>query len=253
MTSDIWGACVGRNPPPYAALGGQLYRLVESQEQIATMGLVDTLAEQDRLEHLIDGSKPAYHVDVEGLHYLLSTPFRYPPLKFGSRFGSRFEPSLFYGARAITTVLTESAYYRFVFWEGMVAPPPSGGYQTQHTLFGAVFETVHGIRLHRPPFDDYQAALAHKNDYSATQPLGQTLREIGVLAIEYRSARDPLQGINVALYAPAVFTSPRPTLQEGYVCETTPSTVAFVSSEKKMYSFDRNSFMVDGAIPCPAT
>lgn len=253
MTTDLWRICVGHNPPPYTTLDGQLLRLVESQEQIATMGLVDTLAEQDRLEHLLDGSKPPYNVNVKGLHYLLSTPFRYPPLKYGSRFGSRFEPSLFYGSREITTVLTESAYYRFVFWDGMVTSPPSGCYQTQHTLFGAAFETAQGVRLHMPPFDDYQTALTDHNDYSATQQLGQIMRENGVQAIEYRSARDPLQSINVALYSSEVFTRPRPIFQEAYVCETTPSTVAFVSSEKQMFSFDRNSFMVDGAIPCPAT
>lgn len=253
MTSDIWAACVGNNPPPYAPLGGLLHRLVESQEQIATMGLVDSLEEQWLLEQLIDGTKPAYATPVGGLHYLLSTPFRYPPLKYGSRFGSQFEPSLFYGSRAIPTVLAESAYYRFVFWDGMATPPPSGCYQTQHTLFGAEFETARGVRLHMPPFDDYQEVLTDKHNYSATQQLGQAMRETGVLAIEYRSARDALLGINVALYSLTVFTRQTPAFQEGYVCETTPSTVTLVSSEKQKHTFDRNTFVVDGAIPTPAT
>jgi len=31
--------------------------------------------------------------------------------------------SLFYGSLSIETVLFESAYYRFVFWQGMTVPP----------------------------------------------------------------------------------------------------------------------------------
>jgi hypothetical protein len=227
---------------------------VESQEQIATMGLVDTLAEQDRLEYLIDGSKPPYNVNVKGLHYLLSTPFRYPPLTHGSRFGSRYEPSLFYGSREITTVLAETAYYRFVFWDGMTTPPPSGCYKTQHTLFGAEFATPCGICLQWPPFDVHHAALTDQCNYSATQQMGQSMREVGALAIEYCSARDSLQGVNVALYSPEVFTNPRPTFQDGYVCETTSSTVAFSSREGgTLFYFERNHFMVDGSLPSPAT
>jgi hypothetical protein len=53
--------------------------MVESQEQIATRGYVDTLAEQSVLEELLEESKPAYPDKTTDLHYLLKTPFRYPP------------------------------------------------------------------------------------------------------------------------------------------------------------------------------
>jgi hypothetical protein len=72
--------------------------MVESQQQIATSSLVDDLAEQALLEELIERSKPPLRSGTERLHYLLATPFRYPPLRHGSRFGGRFEPSLLYGA-----------------------------------------------------------------------------------------------------------------------------------------------------------
>ncbi|MCC3263614.1 RES family NAD+ phosphorylase, partial [Paenibacillus polymyxa] len=78
------------------------------------------------LEELIETSKPQLPPSTETLHYLLKTPFRYPPLRWGSRFGRRHEPSLFYAALRLETAMAEAAYYRFVLWEGMASPPPSG-------------------------------------------------------------------------------------------------------------------------------
>lgn len=124
--SEIWRQCKGeRHIRP---LQGRLVRLVESQEQVATLQLVDTLEEQALLEELLESSKPPVPADAEPLHYLLKTPFRYPPLRWGSRFGRRHEPSLFYAALKLETAMAESAYYRCVLWSGMAVPPPSGGF-----------------------------------------------------------------------------------------------------------------------------
>ena len=101
--SEIWAACRDRAAP--VALQGDVFRLVESQEQVATNSLVRTLAEQALLEDLIETSKPQLPGPAIRLHYLLATPFRYPPLPWGSRFGRCFEPSLFYAARTRDTVL----------------------------------------------------------------------------------------------------------------------------------------------------
>lgn len=79
--SEIWRQCKGeRHIRP---LQGRLVRLVESQEQVATLQLVDTLEEQALLEELLESSKPPVPADAEPLHYLLKTPFRYPPLRWG--------------------------------------------------------------------------------------------------------------------------------------------------------------------------
>ena len=51
------------------------------------MALVDTMAEQQRLEQLLDESKPPVPPECRSLHYLLATPFRYgAPYPGGSRF-----------------------------------------------------------------------------------------------------------------------------------------------------------------------
>ena len=52
--SDIWEACSDRAVP--VTLAGEVFRLVESQEQVATNSLVGTLAEQALLEDLIEAS-----------------------------------------------------------------------------------------------------------------------------------------------------------------------------------------------------
>ena len=135
------------------------------------------------------------------LDYLLATPFRYPPLPHGSRFGGRHEPSLFYAARGVTTVLAESAYYRFVFWQGMREPPPVP-LRTQHTLFGARLRARRGYALQLPPFATFREVLASRDDYGPTQQLGRALRDAGADAVEYVSARDAHGGLNVALYTP---------------------------------------------------
>src|SRR5690606_8663914 len=127
----IWQACNG--PDHIRPIDGKLYRLVESQEQIATLGYVDTLDEQALLEQMLDQAKPVSQADCEPLHYLLKTPFRYPPLKWGSRFGRVHERSLFYGGKNIGAVLAESAFYRFVFWHSMDGTPVKDRIRSEHT------------------------------------------------------------------------------------------------------------------------
>lgn len=249
--SEIWRACAGQ--APVAALGGTVHRLVESQEQVATNALVRTLAEQALLENLLETSKPPLDSGALHLHYLLATPFRYPPLPWGSRFGSRFEPSLFYAARSVDTVLAESAFYRCVFWSGMASPPPAP-LETLHTLFAVDIATTRGLRLHAPPFEEFQRALADPCHYGATQALGSAMREAGIAAFEYVSARDPQRGHNVALFTPRAFARPAPASLDEWLCETQADRVAYYSRHGGgIREFTRETFLVDGVLPAPPT
>ncbi len=236
-----------------APMRGRLVRLVESQGQVATLQLVDTLEEQALLEELLETSKPRMPPPAEPLHYLLKTPFRYPPLRWGSRFGRRHEPSLFYGALKLETAMAESAFYRFVLWEGMATPPPSGRILSEHASFEARFQVQKGVRLHLPPFREH-AALTDPQDYSVTQGLGSAMREAGIEAFEYRSARCPQGGINVALFVPSAFTEKRPRNLMPWLCETTAEYVAFkhaqVPDSPRLYR--REQYLVDGRLPHPA-
>ena len=51
--------------------------MVEGQYRISTLKLVDTLSDQERLEQLLDQTKPPVPPECRGLDYLLATPFRY--------------------------------------------------------------------------------------------------------------------------------------------------------------------------------
>ncbi|MFA9479856.1 RES family NAD+ phosphorylase [Phycisphaerales bacterium AB-hyl4] len=97
--------------------------MVESQHHYATRALVDSDAEQALLERMIEQVKPRKPAEpaFEQLHYLLHTPFRYPPLDYGSRFNTAFERSLWYGAEQLRTCLAEKAYYMLLFREGTEA------------------------------------------------------------------------------------------------------------------------------------
>lgn len=248
---DLWAACREHAQP--VPLAGEAVRVVESQEQIATSALVRDLAEQALLEDMLERVKPPRRAGTQRLHYLLATPFRYPPLKHGSRFASRFEPSLYYAARGIAPALAETAYYRLYFFHGMATPPPSGRLLTQHTVFAARLRTRNGMRLQEPPFAAHERALRDPVHYAVTQHLGAALRANGVEAFEYLSARDARRGINVALFAPRALTNPRPLWQQAWLCQTRAEEVAFSrAGAGEMHRFPIEQFLVNGRLPQPA-
>jgi hypothetical protein len=248
---DLWQACAGGLLPLW--IRGEFVRCVESQEPVATSHLVDNLAEQHLLEQLLETTKPPVRSGTDGLHYLLAAPFRYPPLRHGSRFGSRHEPSLFYGSLSPRAALAETAYYRFVFWHGMSSPPLSGRLLTQHTLFGARYGTAKGLRLHAPPCAQHRSVLTRPDSYADTQHFGSALRAAGVEAFEYVSARDAKRGLNVALFHPTALEGRAPLWQQPWIAETTPEVVRFSCAERiPTHSFPLNDFLHDDLLPMPA-
>ncbi|MFV0284244.1 MAG: RES family NAD+ phosphorylase [Castellaniella sp.] len=247
----LWQACAGERR--IGPIQGLLHRLVESQEHIATLGYVDTLEEQAILESLLDAAKPPWPVSGGPLHYLLRTPFRYPPLPWGSRFGRPHEPSLLYGGHDLGATLAESAYYRFVFWYSMASPPPGEAIQSQHTLFSVGYRTTHGLRLQTPPFDAHRPLLTDPVRYEATQALGTDMRAAGVEAFEYRSARDPAQGLCVGLFTPQALVGKSPRSMRPWLCQSGAREVAFKpAGERTVHSYPLEAFLRDGRLPMPA-
>ncbi|ADC72580.1 RES domain protein [Thioalkalivibrio sp. K90mix] len=245
-----WNALV--EAAPRVTLRGEVLRLVESQEQVATNQLVSSLDRQAVLEEMLEATKPPRRPGTERLHYLLATPFRYPPLRHGSRFGRRHEPSLFYGALRERTVLAEAAYYRFVFWHGM-ATPPARKLDTQHTLLAARYLSPDGLQLHEPPFAEHIKRLRHPADYQATQALGAIMRESGVDLFEYASARDREAGLNLALFNARPFTRNKPTRQDPWLCQLNAECVRFLKPrDGTLYEFPLSQFLYQGHLPLPA-
>lgn len=247
----IWEACQGESH--IGQIQGLLYRLVESQQQVATLSFVDSLDEQVLLEELLERAKPDNVADTSNLHYLLRTPFRYPPLKWGSRFGRVHEPGIFYGSRSVDVTLAEAAFYRFFFWQSMNAAPIKPSIRTQHSLFSARYRTSRGVRLQRHPFTRYREALTDPRSYHHCQALGTSMRAAGVEAFEYASARHRDHGTCVASFSPRFFTRKQPLSQQAWLCELSRDEVAFKPiGANDVSRFRYNDFLVAGEFPSPA-
>jgi hypothetical protein len=250
MSSSIWTRCAGASELRPLRLAP--WRAVEAQHQVSTRKLVDSADEQVLLEELIDRVKPP-DTTRGRLHYLLSTPFRYPPLRHGSRFGARHERGIWYGAETRRTMFAEVAYYRLVFLDGSRAD--LGVVTTQLTAFSVRAHSSRGIDLVAPPFEAHRRTIASPVRYTATQALGAAMRSAGVELARYPSARDPDGGVNVAAFSPAVFGAARPRGLETWHCTATRQRVELAKRDyfgRETFAFPREAFLVNGALPAPA-
>lgn len=188
------------------------------------MRLVDTLEEQAELERLLEASKPPLPAQACGLHYLLATPFRYPPrFPGGSRFRAATDPGVFHGAGEQRTACAELGYWRWRFL--MDSPALSALTPLPHTLFQC---SVSGqaVDLRAAPFSRDAARWTARNDYSHCQKLGNAAREAGIAVIRYRSVRDPRGGACAAVLTPAAFSAP-PSSEQSWLLTVTRARVSW--------------------------
>lgn len=244
---------------------GRLYRIVESQEEVATHTLVDNLKKQEVLERLLEQSKPTRLAGSEKLHYLLATPFRYPPLPWGSRFGAVAANGIFYGSKTVTTLLAEAAYYRLIFFHAM-DPPPATPVTSYHNIFSAKYHANPGIRLQDPRWQKYWGKLTDPGNYGFCQSLGLQLRRAQVSGLEVPAARalqaglvdlppGNSEGINVALFEPSALLKKPPTQIADVTAESHSSSVSFLlrlDEQIMTQNFTLEMFQVDGILPHPA-
>ncbi len=250
MSSNIWIRCAGDSR--IRALRIDAWRVVEAQHQVSTRKLVDSDSEQQTLEQLIEGTKPPERTRGS-LHYLLFTPFRYPPLRHGSRFGRRTDPGIWYGSETQRTAFAEVAYYRIVFLEGTTAD--LGLLQTELTAFRADIRTERGIDLTTRAFASVRALVTGKTTYDATQELGRAMRAAKVEAFRYGSARDAEGGVNVGVFVATAFGRRSPKSLETWYSVATRAHVEFLKRDyfaRAAFKFERAQFLVDGVMPTPA-
>ena len=252
MSRNIWTECGASSRLRRLALPA--WRAVESQTLTATRKLVDSDEEQALLEDLIEAAKPPVPQDPElaGLHFLLYTPFRYPPLAHGSRFGTRLERGIWYGSRELRTVFAEVAYYRLLFLEGPAAD--LGSITIELSAFQARVATTRGVDLTAAPFRAHAREISSRTRYDAAQRLGREMRAADVAAFLYASARDPEGGASIGLFRPA-FARRRPTTPETWVCTATRDKVELSKKDvfrRQRFLFPRAAFEVGGRLPAPA-
>ncbi len=189
MSSSTW--------TPYAVASESrpcelaLWRAVEAQHVAATRALVDSLAEQEVLESILEASKPPVPARCAGLDYLLFTPFRYPPPPGGSRFRAFDDPGVWYGAETVRTSCAELSYWRWRFVcdsRGLARLDA-----VAHTIFQARAKGG-AVDLRVKPFSRDGRLWRHNNDYGACQAFARSARAGGVQIVRYESVRDPEHG-----------------------------------------------------------
>jgi len=186
----------------------KIWRLVEAQHLASTTKIVDTRAEQELLEEILEERKPPVPKNAAALDYLLFSPFRYgtrPPS--GSRFRALHDPGVFYGAEKVRTAAAEVGYWRWRFLQdtaGLERLQPCS-----FTAFRVPIKT-NCIDVRIPPFAAYGACWRHPGDYTATQALARTARDSEIGAILYQSVRDPQARFCMAVLTPSAFAAKKP-------------------------------------------
>ncbi|MEP6767006.1 MAG: RES family NAD+ phosphorylase, partial [Gemmatimonadaceae bacterium] len=223
MSSNIWMQCAGASER--RALRVTAWRVVEAQHLLSTRKLVHSAAEQELLEAMIESVKPR-NVAGDRLHFLLFTPFRYPPLRHGSRFGTRNERGVWYGSELQRTAFAEVSYYRLLFLQGTHAE--FDALSTTLTAFTTLMQSALAIDLASAPFDAYHDHISSPINYRESQALGAAMREDGIELFRYRSARDTQGGCNVGAFSHLVFHYAKPRNFETWHCTATKNLVEFV-------------------------
>ena len=245
------------------------------------MKLVDTLAEQELLEILIEETKPQVPPECRHLHYLLFTPFRYgAPYPAGSRFRrAGLTPGVFYGSEDAATAIAEMAFHRLLFFaESPHTPWPQNA--VEYTTFRVAFKTaaerldavaamgfdvvylppIHPIgRSYRkgpnntlePTADADRNSWTAQTDYRACQDLADQARTAGIEALRYESARTAgtARGYNLALLTCRVFVSREPIERQTWRIHLGSHGVrALCEFPDARFGFDRHAFAGDPRI-----
>ena len=79
------------------------------------------------------------------------------------------------------------------------------------------------------------------------------MRESGVEAFEYPSARDPAQGTCVGVFTPSAFRAPKPAQMHPWLCAVSAAEVTFKALEQPdVHRFALDNFLVEGNLPRPS-
>ncbi|WP_058533679.1 RES family NAD+ phosphorylase [Legionella saoudiensis] len=238
---NIWKLCEGNQF--ISSISVEPWRVVEDQHILSSRDLVDSIEEHDLLEELIEESKPLIE---KGKNYLIFTPFRYPPLKYGSRFGTTCEPSLWYGSLQLETAFTEVAYYRLKFFADTSAD--LGYIEISMTAFTALIASNRGIDLTEEPFKQYTPYISDKNTYDHSQLLGAQMRADNIEVFIYNSARTTALTKNIAAFTQSVFQCKKSQYvhqEQKWKCFANRHSIEFTRRELKAnqrFSFTAENF-----------
>jgi hypothetical protein len=224
--------------------------MVEAQHRLSTMKLVDTVAEQEELEHQLDSTKPQVPPECRGLDYLLFTPFRYGA---GYPNGSRFRRAgltdgVFYASETPQTAVAEMAFWRLLFYvESPATPWPAN--PAEYTAFSVQYDAARSIDLTTGRYAAHRAHWMHVTDYAACQALADVARVAHIEIIRYASVRDPGGGMNLAILTCLAFARLTPIdRQTWHIRFSGAGAQAICESPRTGLTFDRETFAADPRI-----
>lgn len=224
--------------------------MVEAQHHVSTLKLVDSRAEQELLEDLLEATKPRLPADCAGLDYLLATPFRYGAIyPVGSRFRrAGLTPGIFYAGEDVETTAAEMAFYRLLFYaESPDTPWPSNA--AEYSAFAVAIAAAAALDLTRPPFDRDRPNFVDPTDYEACQQLAERARDAGAGVLRYESVRDSEHRANIAVMTCSAFAQPAPVDRQTWRIRLSASGVLALREFPKLaLEFGRDAFAADGRI-----
>ncbi|WP_440616429.1 RES family NAD+ phosphorylase [Cysteiniphilum sp. 6C5] len=223
-----------------------VYKSIETQNTASTLKLTNgNIQEQERLEQLLE-EKAKPNTKYVDHHYLIYTPFRYPPLKYGSRFGSIYEKSLWYGSSNKETSLSESAFYFFNFNRQANI---NDTLYFERTVFSVQCNIQNFLDLTKIKRLDHKL-LTSKNSYAYTQQLSKSMRKNSIEAFLYESARYS-GNKNFASYTPNVFKKNSLKIMPTYIGVFTPKEITYKSTihHDEVYTYSVDDFLDDSRLP----
>ena len=247
MSLDIWMLTGAESKiAPYR---GVVLRCVEDQSRSALANFADSAEEERRIEEILEATKPPFHLETpNGLDKLLSTPFRYPPLTHGSRFGTIREPSLFYAALEEKTTLCEVAFYQMEFLRASEAPLIP--FLRRFVVFKVEVKLDRCTDLNQPCFEPHLEAITSVKSYEATRLLSKNMKGTSVQGFLFPSARNP-GGKCFAAFSPKVF--PKKQIPQSAKTEWSASVsrerVLFLKNGEAGYTFEAERFFEKGEWP----
>ena len=218
--------------------------MVEAQYLASTAKIVDTRAEQELLEDILEERKPPIPQEAAGLHYLLFSPFRYETRHpSGSRFRAVSDPGVFYAAETVRTAAAEAGYWRWRFLQDTTGLKRLQS--CSFTAFRVPIKTV-GVDLREPPFDSDALKWHHQSDYSVTQAFGRWARDAGIGAILYQSVRDPEKHFCAAVLTPSAFAAKKPdSATQSWMLTITREEAIWMRQDDESFSFRTSSWEIE--------
>lgn len=231
-------------PPLEAALAPwsrPLWRVIEGQYRSSTLRLVDTYAEHDVLEALLEDSKPPVPAECAHLDYQFWSPFRYGCYPNASRFRRAGRtPGVWYGSEAPLTAICETIWGRWRFFDaspGTALPRKPIDY----TAVKADIQSPFGLDLTTPALAG-QGGWMDPDDYTDCLALADAARAAGGEVIRYASVRAPDHAANAAVLSCRAFARPAPVERQSWhillgadlvktSCETTGARHMFTRGE----------------------